>query len=230
MIPPSSFPARSRVGPRRVYAIDAPARSYEPDMTQGEYDERVAALMSGADQDLVARQMALEDHYERLARQDDSLKTVIPLRDYLLHENVPSRVLTSHGQYLIGSFYFGRDDDNLGPDMRTRSYNRNLRIVHNIQRLTGPRDERVLVIIGSGHLPILAHAFRASPEYRLREVSDYLGRWSQSRRIDPRGGPGHSTRSASDGATRTTRSVGSTSPRSAPTCPKRGEGSTRERG
>jgi hypothetical protein len=101
---------------------------------------------------------------------------VVTLREYLLHENDPERVLESHGQYLIGGFYLGRDDDYLGPDMRTRWYNRNLRIVHNLQRLTRGPDERILVIIGAGHLPILAHALRASPEYRVVEVRDYLGR------------------------------------------------------
>jgi hypothetical protein len=164
------------LGHERVYAIDAPARSYDPNMTQEEYDRHVARLIEGADHQLVARQQDLESRYAMLARFDDSLKGTMPLRDYLIRENEPEHVLASHGQYLIGGFYLGRNDDYFGPDMRTRWYNRNLRIFQNLQRITGSSDERILVIIGAGHLPLLRYSVQASPEYRLVEVREYLGR------------------------------------------------------
>lgn len=160
----------------RVYAIDAPARSYFPDMTQEQYDERVARLMEGVDPALIARQEDLEERYTAIHRHDDSLKTTMPLRDFLLRENEVARLRLNHGQYLIGGFRLGRGDDYLGPDMRTRWYNRNLRIVHNIQRITAPDGDRILVIVGSGHVPIMRHAIGASPEYRLVEVAEYLTR------------------------------------------------------
>jgi hypothetical protein len=169
------FRLARELGHERVYAIDAPARSYFPTMTQEEYDRQVARLMEGADARLIARQQDLERRYTAVARLDDSLKTVMPLREYLLRENEPERVLAGHGQYLIGSFLLGRDEDFLGPDQRTRWYNRNLRIFHNIQRITASPDERILVIMGAGHLPILRHAVLASPEYRLVEVREVLG-------------------------------------------------------
>jgi hypothetical protein len=101
---------------------------------------------------------------------------VLPLDQYLVRENEPARLLANHGQYLIGGFRLGKDDDYLGPDMRTRWYNRNLRIFNNLQRITASPDERILVIIGSGHVPIIRHALEASPEFDLVEVRDVLGR------------------------------------------------------
>jgi hypothetical protein len=170
------FRLARELGHSRVYAIDALARSYYPDMTQQEYERQVARLMQGADPRVSARQQDLERRYQALARFDDSLRTTMPLRDYLLRENEPDRVLAAHGQYLVGSFYLGRGDDYLGPDMRTRWYNRNLRIFHNLQRITSSPEERLLVIIGSGHLPILRHSVQASPEYHLVEVRQFLAR------------------------------------------------------
>lgn len=41
-----------------------------------------------------------------------------------------------------------------GPDMAARWYRRNFRIAANLQRLLGP-DERVAVIYGAGHVPVL---------------------------------------------------------------------------
>jgi hypothetical protein len=53
-------------------------------------------------------------------------------------------------------------------------YNRNLRIFRNLQRITRGPDERLLLIIGSGHLPILRFVAEHSPEYVLEEPGDYL--------------------------------------------------------
>ncbi len=170
------FRLARRLGHRRVYAVDAPARSYDPNMTQGEYNRRVAQLMEGVDTALVARQQNLEARYAALHRYDDSLKTIMPLRDFLLRTNDVTALRVSHGEYLIGGFRLGRGDDYLGPDMRTRWYNRNLRIFHNLLRIMPSAEERVLLIIGSGHVPILRHAAEASPELCLVEVSQYLGR------------------------------------------------------
>lgn len=164
------------LGHERVYAIDAPARSYFPDMTNAEYEAHVARLLEGVDPALLAAQEALEARYSAMHRVDDSIKTTMPLAAYLLRENEPARLLENHGQYLIGGFRLGRGDDYLGPDMRTRWYNRNLRIFHNLQRITASADERIVVIIGAGHVPILRHAIQASPEYTLVEVREVLGR------------------------------------------------------
>lgn len=169
------FRLARRLGHDRVYAVDAPGRSYFPDMTQAEYEGHVARLLEGADPALLMRHQDLEARYAALHRFNDSLKVTMPLRDYLVRANDPAKVRVSHGQHLIGGFRLGRDDDYLGPDMRTRWYNRNLRIFHNLQRITSSPDERLLVIIGAGHLPILRHAIEASPEFRLVEVRDVLG-------------------------------------------------------
>ena len=53
-------------------------------------------------------------------------------------------------------------------------FNRNLRIFANLQRITERPDERILLVIGAGHLAILRHCVQASPEYDLVEVAEYL--------------------------------------------------------
>lgn len=64
--------------------------------------------------------------------------------------------------------------DYVGADMRSAWYNRNLRIFSNIICLPSQPDERILVIIGGGHVPILQHLIENSPEYKLLSVDDYL--------------------------------------------------------
>jgi hypothetical protein len=92
------------------------------------------------------------------------------LREANLEENIVKR----HGHYLVDRFKIGLGDEYPGVDQTTGWYNRNLRIFANLQRLTTSPDERIILIIGSGHLSILRHTVMASPEYQLAEVHDYL--------------------------------------------------------
>jgi hypothetical protein len=64
----------------------------------------------------------------------------------------------------------------LGPDDATEWYNRNLRIYSNLQHLAESPTDRVLMIIGAGHLPILRFIAQSSPELRLRETGEFLRR------------------------------------------------------
>ncbi len=164
-----------------VHAVDVSGRSYFPDMTEEEYERRLSEAMGEADPALVQRQIDLEERYNATYRLDESVKVTLPLREYLLRANEPEQIASGHGHYLIGSFYLGKDDDYLGPDMKTEWYNRNLRIFRNIQRVSSEPGERIVLIIGSGHLPILRQAVTASPEYKLVEVGEYLGQRGTTR-------------------------------------------------
>lgn len=159
----------------RLYAVDARGRSYEPDMTEEEYNARVQALMAGVDPEKVAAEMEWDRKFEELYDWEDALESRISLREALLFSNRPENLQRHHGHYLVGSFKLGRDDDYFGVDMKTRWYNRNLRIFQNLQRITDSADERILLVIGNGHVPILRHAALSSPEYKLVEVSRVLG-------------------------------------------------------
>jgi hypothetical protein len=61
----------------------------------------------------------------------------------------------------------------VGADLTADWYERNLRIFTNIAQVADP-GERVLVIFGAGHAPILRRLVEASPQMRLVEPSRYL--------------------------------------------------------
>ena len=115
-----------------------------------------------------------DERYFALYRFEDRAKAGRPLIDTFIAMNDPERLIAGHGHYLLGGIALGDDDEYPGADHVTGWwYNRNLRIFANIRRIAEPGD-RILVIIGAGHVPILRHAFRASPEFRLIEVADIL--------------------------------------------------------
>ncbi len=80
------------------------------------------------------------------------------------------------GNYLIGVFkYETADNSFFGADFTTGWwFNRNLRIFRNVQKLDAKPADRILVIYGVGHMNLLNLLFKASPEYDLLKVNDFL--------------------------------------------------------
>lgn len=165
------FRLAKKLGHSRVYLVDAPGRAYLSDA-----EGRAQAASLGVNVDSALNNDPWDARFRQLYAYDDSLKSVMTLRSFLAYINTPQRLRKGHGHYAIGSFKLDKGDNYVGVDDATQWYNRNLRIFNNVQRITDSTAERILVIIGAGHLPILRFVAEASPEYRLREVSDFLGR------------------------------------------------------
>lgn len=164
-----AFRLGKRLGHEKLYAVDARSRTFYDDLTDEQYVAHKETMqMHGLESEKWhERLMALYAH-------DDSLKTTVSLREYLLYLNSPDRVIAGHGHYLIGRFQLSNDEELFGPDAGIGWYVRNLRIFHNIVRLTESTEDRILVLIGAGHIPIIHHAVDASPQYQLIPVSEVL--------------------------------------------------------
>src|SRR5262245_1416636 len=154
-------------GVKTLSGIDVKGREFEPPVDLQKY-----ATEHG--------QMALASEpfdalYKKLYEYDDELKTRVPLRDFLLYINSPQRVRLGHGHYLTGGFHVGAGGEYPGADSLTGWwYNRNLRIYENIHRLIASSDDRIVVLIGAGHLPILEHLAGSAPDVELIALDDLL--------------------------------------------------------
>ncbi len=67
----------------------------------------------------------------------------------------------------------GAGDNYIGADVVTDWYKRNLKIFANIEHIAEPND-RILLIIGQGHKPILQQLIKESPKMKIVDVMDYL--------------------------------------------------------
>lgn len=67
----------------------------------------------------------------------------------------------------------GRGDNYVGADVILRWYERNMKMFVNLARLLEP-GERVLLVVGSGHLPLLIHFLEGGGRYRVESALDYL--------------------------------------------------------
>lgn len=86
--------------------------------------------------------------------------------------NDPAALEANHNLYLRFA-RFGVDGDYAGATLLGAWYARNARIFANIYALCAP-GERVIVLIGSGHVPILAQLLRASAGVNLHMYHQFI--------------------------------------------------------
>jgi len=86
--------------------------------------------------------------------------------------NDPANILRAHQPY-ADMTTVGAGDGYVGARVVADWYSRNLHIFANVARIAEPGD-RVLLIIGMGHTPILRELIRSHPGMQLVEPLDYL--------------------------------------------------------
>ena len=136
------FRIARRAGLPRIYGVD-----YRLDVNVA--GVMVWALTHGQPE-LAAAAQALTT---RLLAEADSLMKNATVGAIVAALN-SARADSAHGIYLA-ALRVGADTSYPGATMTARWYERNLRIASNILRLIESPDDRVLVIIGAGHGPIL---------------------------------------------------------------------------
>jgi hypothetical protein len=78
-----------------------------------------------------------------------------------------------HGFYLLMATV-GKDTNYTGAKVIAGWYERNLKIAVNVMRIIESPEDRILVLFGAGHLPLLYHYFKFSPDVDVVNVEDYL--------------------------------------------------------
>lgn len=113
-----------------------------------------------------AEPMPLSPEDERLRRS-----TVV---EYLAHLNSTVEIQKNHEEYMNN--LLPTDDPAIyrKADMVSNWYKRNLRIFANINRITEPGKDRILVIIGAGHLKLLKEFAADAPYFDEMDVESFL--------------------------------------------------------
>lgn len=70
--------------------------------------------------------------------------------------------------------WVGFPDHHIGADLVGEWYKRNLRIYANVWRAAAPDDERVVLMMGQGHIWTLRQFFRENPDFRVVPVDRVL--------------------------------------------------------
>lgn len=113
---------------------------------------------------------------DTLSGRPQTGKKVSGIIDELYEINRPEAIKEDMAVYLSNPFkYEEQPGDFTGVDFETgRWFNRNLRIFRNIQRIPHSADDRILLIIGAGHLNLLNRYFDVSNEFEFVSPLPYL--------------------------------------------------------
>jgi len=106
--------------------------------------------------------------------EEEKLLRRSTVTEFLKHLNSPEAIAKDHAQYI--QMLRPADDPRLyfRADLVANWYKRNLRIFANVNRITRFPSDRVLLIIGSGHLKLLREFAADSFQFRLLELDNYL--------------------------------------------------------
>lgn len=102
----------------------------------------------------------------------DGMQRDASIGDNLRFLNEPDNLIRAHEPYAWQAT-LGAGDSFVGARMVARWYERNLAIFANLSRVA-QRGERVLLIVGVGHAPILRELVIAHPDMALVEAVNYL--------------------------------------------------------
>lgn len=96
-------------------------------------------------------------HIEQLTQEhmNSQLSLIAkPIREILISMNSPEDYMMQHMNTFMSYNIIGSEDNYIGSKFVSSWYDRNLKIFSNIQRIC-EEDDRMLVIIGAGHLATL---------------------------------------------------------------------------
>lgn len=145
----------------RIHAIDW----HNPEQAIG-WDEAIAFAQKHDQQSLISAWFgSSEPDTKPLERKS--------VHDQLLAHNDPASLPASHRLYLDMAL-IGRGDDYVGAEVILRWYERNMRMFVNIARLVERPNDRVAIIVGSGHLPLLTHFLDGTTTIRVEYAGAYL--------------------------------------------------------
>ena len=168
------FRAAKSLGHKKVYAVDARARRFQTNLSDKELQEKRAYFFQKAGNDVIQRENFISQKFQEMYTFEDNLKTKIPLLDYFVFMNEPENFKVGHGNYLIGSFKMGEGKDYFGADNAIWWYSRNLRIFHNLLQINKAGKDRILLLIGAGHLPILDFLADTSVDFNKKDFKDFI--------------------------------------------------------
>jgi hypothetical protein len=141
---------------QKIYGVDA----------TGAFDIGRVFAFAGANnqQDIVDRGMAIGKRQVADANKLIQTATITEIYKAINDQRI---INESHQAYMMMA-RIGKDKEYPGVNLLADWYERNLKIFSNITRITESKDDRILVIIGGGHVKLLQQFIEDSGDYNLR--------------------------------------------------------------
>lgn len=140
----------------RIYPIDCPM-----DISNEEFEELEDRGFRPADKvpfSIPEPETSERDMNDRLASSTIS--------EFLRWQNQEEQLRYNHKAMFGRYLRWGEGDNYGGPRTLSRWYDRNLRMAHNLWRAIERGDERLLLVVGAGHVRVLRQLLTEAPMFR----------------------------------------------------------------
>ncbi|MBC5993643.1 DUF5694 domain-containing protein [Pontibacter cellulosilyticus] len=150
------------MGHQQVYCVDANA--------EFDFGKVMAFMQQNNQQDKLQEFMA---HGQQTTEQKNQQIATLTLPELLYDINKPENILAHHQPYYM-AMTIGKGTNYVGADLVADWYKRNIRIFANLNRIVSGPEERIILIIGAGHVKYLRDLIKESPDLEYVEANDYL--------------------------------------------------------
>lgn len=171
------FKVAMRLGHKKVFACDSPGKF---GMLYKEI-KNYAALNNQTEFLSYKKYGETEPLTSRI--NSDSLRTKIPLLDYIKFLNSNAVQASSQASYVnmytrIGQTNVYKSSENylLGTELVADWYRRNIYIYSKILNQIDYSEKSIFIIIGNDHVPILNHLFQSNPFFEVINTDKWLGK------------------------------------------------------
>lgn len=113
-----------------------------------------------------------EEIKNHVSESHDKLYQTATVREVLRTKNSPENLAVQRNYYALTA-PVGDQSNYVGADLVSEWHKRNIRIFANLARIAEPGD-RIIVIFGSGHSPLLRYFVESHAQMKLVEPNDYL--------------------------------------------------------
>jgi hypothetical protein len=151
-----------RLGHKRLYAID-----HQMDL---DFDAAMKYAATHGQQDQIAWFTGI---IQRIEKYFGELYARGTIGEILAGQNDDEHAVEGIGMYQLMS-RIGKDTSYVGADIAATWYHRNVRIYANVLRIVDSPNDRVLVLIGGGHRPLLRQLFMQTPGFDFVPTLPYL--------------------------------------------------------
>lgn len=150
------------MGHKQVYCVDAAAEfnfgAVAEFMQQNNQQDKLQAFM---------------DYGQQMTEQRNKQIASLSVPELLYDINKPESIAAQHEPY-YKFIPVGKDSNYVGADLVADWYKRNIRIFANLNRIATEPEDRIILIIGAGHVKYLRDLIKESPNLEYVEAIDYL--------------------------------------------------------
>lgn len=140
-----AFRVAKKSGHRQLYGIDI--------KTEFPFAEVMAAIKEAGQAELAGE---IQEKIAAIAKKEADDRKKYTLQELLLLKNTPEARREDYSAYISLFNRAGRSNDFQGSRLVGEWYRRNLLMYSFVQKALGDNDERVMVLLGSGHAAIIA--------------------------------------------------------------------------